>query len=415
MCNAATKDRHTADMGEKEKLRRANSSLAQELADRIIAYVRGAEKLGCEGGLEFVNLGPAPEQGAALWPGPSVTEDPRRDVGRRASAMAAKFTDMEAGMYPPLAAHLENVDPYDCIVTDHATLAAYDAAEHKQVPLVVLFQSPLSYALAQSGNHKYNGPSHVPVEILTEVLPVRMHLLQRWLLNPILKHQAAKASDAALAAPRARVRRALGLPGPPGVAMSVPAAVPRCLTLVSGDWALAGEAVVYMALGSLVIPTREQVAELAAALASMEGMRFAAQALLPEGWAEKHATRILVLGWAPQAAILAHPAVRLFVTHGGLNSLYEGLLAGKPLVVMPYFSDQHINAQHAVNVGVGMAVDPMAADVAKHLPNAVATLLAPDSTASATAAALGEKLRRRVGSQDAAQAVADFLAVQASS
>eukprot|EP00611_Tribonema_gayanum_P026862 TRINITY_DN649_c0_g1_i3.p1 TRINITY_DN649_c0_g1~~TRINITY_DN649_c0_g1_i3.p1 ORF type:complete len:291 (+),score=79.76 TRINITY_DN649_c0_g1_i3:907-1779(+) len=290
-----------------------------------------------------------------------------------------------------------------------------------------------------------------------------MHLLQRWLLNPILKHQAAKASDAALAAPRTRVRRALGLPGPPGVAMSVPAAVPRCLTLVSGDWALeverplppgwmltgyhgqtrdaaaldtvkdqdlaaflntgseSGEAVVYMALGSLVIPTREQVAELAAALASMEGMHFvwglnkAAQALLPEGWAEKHATRVLVLGWAPQAAILAHPAVRLFVTHGGLNSLYEGLLAGKPLVVMPYFSDQHINAQHAVNVGVGMAVDPMAADVAKHLPNAVATLLAPDSTAAAAAAALGEKLRRRVGSQDAAQAVADFLAVQASS
>ena len=44
--------------------------------------------------------------------------------------------------------------------------------------------------------------------------------------------------------------------------------------------------------------------------------------------------------WAPQLAVLAHPAVHLFVTHGGLTSMHEGLVAGKPLLVTPFFADQ---------------------------------------------------------------------------
>jgi hypothetical protein len=48
--------------------------------------------------------------------------------------------------------------------------------------------------------------------------------------------------------------------------------------------------------------------------------------------------------------------VRLFVTHGGLNSTYEGVTAGLPLVVLPYFADQPINAMHVVNKGLGTMV-----------------------------------------------------------
>jgi anthocyanidin 3-O-glucosyltransferase len=49
---------------------------------------------------------------------------------------------------------------------------------------------------------------------------------------------------------------------------------------------------------------------------------------------------VLVVPWAPQLAVLAHPAVHLFVTHGGLTSMHEGLVAGKPLLVTPFFADQ---------------------------------------------------------------------------
>jgi hypothetical protein len=55
-------------------------------------------------------------------------------------------------------------------------------------------------------------------------------------------------------------------------------------------------------------------------------------------------------------ALLTHAAVELFVTHGGLNSTLEGLSAGLPLIVMPFFADQPINAQHVVNKGLGEAV-----------------------------------------------------------
>jgi UDP:flavonoid glycosyltransferase YjiC (YdhE family) len=55
-------------------------------------------------------------------------------------------------------------------------------------------------------------------------------------------------------------------------------------------------------------------------------------------------------------ALLTHDAVKLFVTHGGLNSTLEGLSAGLPLIVMPFFGDQPVNAQHVVNKGLGEAV-----------------------------------------------------------
>jgi hypothetical protein len=72
--------------------------------------------------------------------------------------------------------------------------------------------------------------------------------------------------------------------------------------------------------------------------------------LLPPGSSD---SRVMVMAWAPQPAVLAHPAVRLFVSHGGLGSLYEGLSRGRPLLVMPFFADQHINAQHLANKRLG--------------------------------------------------------------
>ncbi|UJR11563.1 hypothetical protein I4U23_015743 [Adineta vaga] len=56
---------------------------------------------------------------------------------------------------------------------------------------------------------------------------------------------------------------------------------------------------------------------------------------------EKH----LLLRWAPQRLILSHPAIRLFISHGGWNSLLEGMLAGKPTLIWPLFGDQIINGQ----------------------------------------------------------------------
>ena len=67
------------------------------------------------------------------------------------------------------------------------------------------------------------------------------------------------------------------------------------------------------------------------------------QASISPSWIDQK--RHLLVRWAPQRLILSHPAVRLFISHGGWNSLLEGMVAGKPTLVWPIFGDQIINGQ----------------------------------------------------------------------
>jgi UDP-N-acetylglucosamine:LPS N-acetylglucosamine transferase len=58
----------------------------------------------------------------------------------------------------------------------------------------------------------------------------------------------------------------------------------------------------------------------------------------------------------PQVDVLK-AGVDLFLTHGGQNSFTESLASGTPVVVCPGFGDQIVNAQKAVDIGVGLKVD----------------------------------------------------------
>lgn len=57
--------------------------------------------------------------------------------------------------------------------------------------------------------------------------------------------------------------------------------------------------------------------------------------------------------WMPQSDILAHPNVRLFISHGGLFSSLESLDRGVPLLIIPFFGDQHRNGRRVQNAGYG--------------------------------------------------------------
>ena len=72
---------------------------------------------------------------------------------------------------------------------------------------------------------------------------------------------------------------------------------------------------------------------------------------IPEGFLERTRERgIVVKLWAPQVAVLRHPAVGGFVTHCGWNSVLEAVLAGVPMAAWPLYAEQHMN--RAVMVGV---------------------------------------------------------------
>ena len=67
---------------------------------------------------------------------------------------------------------------------------------------------------------------------------------------------------------------------------------------------------------------------------------------------------IQILSYAPQFSILEHENCKLFLSHGGINSIHEALYNGKPLLVMPIAFDQFGNADKIKDfVGVGLTLD----------------------------------------------------------
>ncbi|KAK9890921.1 hypothetical protein WA026_012262 [Henosepilachna vigintioctopunctata] len=60
--------------------------------------------------------------------------------------------------------------------------------------------------------------------------------------------------------------------------------------------------------------------------------------------------------WFPQQEILAHPNLKLFITHGGLLSLIEAIHHGVPLLSIPVRGDQKLNAAIAEKMGYAIKI-----------------------------------------------------------
>ncbi|CAI2352091.1 unnamed protein product [Caenorhabditis sp. 36 PRJEB53466] len=58
-----------------------------------------------------------------------------------------------------------------------------------------------------------------------------------------------------------------------------------------------------------------------------------------------HLDNVYLGEWLPQNELLADPRLSVFVTHGGLGSVTELAMMGKPCVMVPLFADQSRNAQ----------------------------------------------------------------------
>lgn len=102
--------------------------------------------------------------------------------------------------------------------------------------------------------------------------------------------------------------------------------------------------VIYLAFGSMARLVPEQIGQIALAFTSYPliwSLKANLHAYLPSAFIDDPLH--LILDWTPQRLILSHSSIRLFISHGGWNSVLESMWAGKPTLVWPMFADQFIN------------------------------------------------------------------------
>ncbi|EDW02190.1 GH20037 [Drosophila grimshawi] len=66
---------------------------------------------------------------------------------------------------------------------------------------------------------------------------------------------------------------------------------------------------------------------------------------------------VMVQKWMPQSDILAHPNVKVFISHGGLFGTQEAVYHGVPVLGMPVYADQYLNINKGKVAGYALGVD----------------------------------------------------------
>ncbi|XP_076042879.1 UDP-glycosyltransferase UGT5-like [Oratosquilla oratoria] len=66
---------------------------------------------------------------------------------------------------------------------------------------------------------------------------------------------------------------------------------------------------------------------------------------------------VIIRKWLPQQDILAHPKVKVFITHGGLLSSQETIYHSKPVLAIPIYFDQPKVAAKLQRAGFGIALN----------------------------------------------------------
>ena len=117
----------------------------------------------------------------------------------------------------------------------------------------------------------------------------------------------------------------------------------------------AEKGVVLVTFGSLVSSIPPHVVEkLSSAFARLDGYRVIWRL---DNVDNLKLSDVMVSQWLPQSDILAHPSVKLFVTHCGTNGQYEAVYHGVPMIGFPTFGNAFYNAVRADRKGYGVTMN----------------------------------------------------------
>lgn len=113
---------------------------------------------------------------------------------------------------------------------------------------------------------------------------------------------------------------------------------------------------------------------------------------------------ITIQSWVSQSQVLRR--ARLFVTHGGVNSIHDGFYYGLPLLVVPQQTEQTFNAMRVVELGAGLMLRQD--DLNQHTIKRSVEKLLSEPHYQTNAQRVGESLRS-AGGMDKAVAEIDAM------
>ena len=116
-------------------------------------------------------------------------------------------------------------------------------------------------------------------------------------------------------------------------------------------------------------------------------------------------TNISIQSWVPQVAVLKRAA--LFITHGGVNSVHDGLYFGVPLLLVPQQGEQTIIAMRVAELGAGLVLDK--AHLSADLLRANAMCLLSEPRFKAEAHRIGDSFRAAGGVAKGADEIEGIL------
>ena len=331
------------------------------------------------GGVRFVSLGPnpvSPEAGAGFE---TLISAEVRSL-RGAFMMLAGLNSLWPAMYDALGAAIA-ADRPDLLVVDLMTGAGVDAALAAGIPYVVnnpdlLTLVPTSTLPPVRGIppagfgrsiHDLGAVTCFLAPGLTRASNAFLNLLWSWQLRSQRRARGLpwQAGSRSRFETLILVDSAFGLeyprPLPPLVRMVGPMIEPDSPPLPDDllQWLAGDEPVVYVNLGTVVRPGADALSRIAGGLAEA-GVKtlWALREPLLDALPSAMPDNVRIACWLPsQIAVLAHPQVKAFVSHCGINSVHESLSLGVPIVGLPFLADQRDMAMRVQDAGAGLVLD----------------------------------------------------------
>ncbi|KAF2358362.1 UDP-glucuronosyl/UDP-glucosyltransferase [Trinorchestia longiramus] len=111
--------------------------------------------------------------------------------------------------------------------------------------------------------------------------------------------------------------------------------------------------VVYMSLGSIARSSTMPPEYMEITLSTFSKLQYKVLWKYEEEL-ENLSKNVFIKKWMPQQDVLAHPNVKVFISHCGLLGSQEAIYHRTPILGLPLFGDQHKNAKTWENAGIGI-------------------------------------------------------------